>query len=75
MNRQGKLTDDSKFTTVMNAALEYHIEVSGHFDKDLISFYPHDGNRPCGFETCKIEEAPALLQSMIDEINQKGGEK
>ena len=73
MNRQYKLTGDSKFTTVMKAALEHHIEVSSHHDKDLVSLIPHDGIQPCGFEACKIEDAPVKLQALIDELEQKGG--
>lgn len=74
MNKQYRLTGDSKFATVMKAALEHHIEVSLRHDRNLVTIIPHDGIQPCGFEACKIEEAPIMLQDLIDELEQKGGQ-
>ncbi|MBR3783647.1 MAG: hypothetical protein IKJ78_04180 [Bacteroidales bacterium] len=68
MNKQYKLTDSSKFTTVMKAAAEYGIEISTVASTSRISIWYSidDGRKQVAYSN--IDECSVKIQRIIDEI-------
>ena len=70
-----KLTNDSKFVTVMKAALEHGIEVCMHNDPELlpsVHFYWEEPEMNYS-KGADIDVAPEVLQGIIESITRRKG--